>query len=185
MAIVTPPVVGLTLNEPVKPADAVTVKLEIVPLSVGGAEGVTVAPAPVLIGPVAGYVPSVGAVFAVTLTVSVALAVALLASVTVKLKTEVVAPHAALRLAVTLPAASIKTLEIVTPAPATGVMLTVKELAGWSASETVAIWELVAALPCCRVSGPAAVIVGGALTVNVKVALVVAPQLSVVVTVTV
>lgn len=35
---------ALMLTEPVKPADAVTIKLEIVPLSVGAASGVTVKP---------------------------------------------------------------------------------------------------------------------------------------------
>lgn len=38
----TTPVVGLTANEPAKPADAVTVTLVIVPLSVGAAVGVAV-----------------------------------------------------------------------------------------------------------------------------------------------
>lgn len=45
------PVVGLMLNEPVKPADAVTVKLEIVPLSVGAALGIKVVLALGFIGP--------------------------------------------------------------------------------------------------------------------------------------
>ena len=63
----------------------------------------------------AGYVPSVGAVLAVTLTVSVALAVADWLSVTVKVKLAFVAVHEATTLAVTAPAASTLMPETVTP----------------------------------------------------------------------
>lgn len=123
-----------------------------------------------------------GAVLGVTLTVKVALAVAPVVSVTVKLKTELVALQAAITSAVTLPEGAMTTLEIVTPAPETGVMLTDKELAAWSASATVAICELADGLPCCRVSELAAM-VGTVLTKSVKLELAVAPQLSVAVTV--
>lgn len=108
-----------------------------------------------------------------------------LASVTVRLKTELVALQVAIMSAVTLPVAPMMTLEIVTPVPETKATLTAKELAGWSASETVAIGELADGLPCCCESGPAAVIVGGVLTDKVKLVLEVAPQLSVAVTVSV
>ena len=122
---------------------------------------------------------------AVTLTVNVAVAVALRLSVTVKVKVALVAVHDAATLAVTLPAPSILRPETVTPAPLNGVAVTFKVLAAWSTSATVAMAETMAALPCCRVSGAAAVIAGEVLTCKAKVALVVAPQLSVAVTVTV
>ena len=129
--------------------------------------------------------PKTGAVFAVTLTVNVADADALILSVTVSVKVELVAVQEAATLAVTLPAPSIVMLLSVTPVPVNGVKVKLSALGTWSGSEMVAIWLLVAALPCCRVSGPPAVMVGGVLTDKVKAVLVVAPQLSVAVTVTV
>jgi hypothetical protein len=110
-------------------------------------------------------------------------------SVTVSVKAELVALQSAATSAVTLPPAMAMLL-MVTPAPLKGVAVTETTVdglsrTGLSGSKMVAMVELDAALPCCRVSGPAALMVGAVLTAQVKLVLVVVPQLSVAVTVTV
>ena len=168
MLMVITPVVGLPANVPLKPG-AEAVKVTTVPLSVGGAEGVTVVPAPVLIGPVAGYVPSVGAVFAVTVTGKVVLLLSPVLSVTVSVKAALVAPHAAPTSAVTEPAPLMAKLLTVTPltvADEVPLTITARVLAAWLASLTEAIWELIAALPCCRTKGVGAGTIDGAVLVR-------------------
>ena len=110
---VTTPVVELTDNVPVKPG-AVAVAVAIEPLSAGAAVGVTVVPAPGFTF-VLGYVPTVGGVFGVTLTVKVPLDDAPLESVTVSVKVAFVAVQEATTSAVTLPLASTTMFETVTP----------------------------------------------------------------------
>ena len=61
--------------------------------------------------------------------------------------------------------------------------VTVKLPAAVKSSETVAMGEVAPALPCCRETDAAGVIVGAPLTVKVNEAVAVAPQLSVAVTV--
>ena len=156
------------MNVPLKPG-AEAVRLTTLPLSDGAAVGVTVAPASVLTGPVAGYVPSVGAVFAVTVTGKVVLLLSPAASVTVKVKLAFAAPHAATTSAVTWPAPLIAKLLTVTPltvAVAPPLIVTVSVLAGWSASLTVATCELVAGVPCCRIKGVGAGVMLGAVLVR-------------------
>jgi hypothetical protein len=63
--------------------------------------------------------------------------------------------------------------------------VTASVLAGWSGSLTVAICETDGGAPWVRVNGDAGVMAGGELTVSWKVAVEIAPQLSVAVTVTV
>ena len=120
-----------------------------------------------------------------TLTVRLAVAVKLPPSVTVRVT--MFAPVTALQLAVMVALIVPLALVIaVTDKPAgTPVAVTVKALAAVKSSPTVAIVAVVPALPCCRVTGAATVMVGAALTLSVKFALVVAPQLSVAVTVSV
>ena len=92
-----------------------------------------------------------------------------------------VAPQAAAIVAVTLPLLLTR-LEIVKPA---GMFeaTTDKPPAGVKSSETVARAAVVPALPCWRKMAAAGVIVGEPLMLSMKFALVVAPQLSVAVTV--
>ena len=119
------------------------------------------------------------------MTVNVAVLVAPLPSVAVKVNVALEAAQEATTSAVIVPEV-LTMLEIVTPLDGFAlVTATVMLPAGVASSETVAMIELLAALPCCRTSGPAAVIVGGELTASVKLAVEVAPQLSVAVTVTV
>ena len=129
--------------------------------------------------------PSVGAVFAVTLTVRFAVDVPPFESVTVS--TTVLAPGVALQAAATVavmvPFVFVMPLTVIPTATVDAV--TVKLPGGWSGSLTVAIVLTVPALPCCLVSGPPGVMAGGVLTVSVKVLVAAAAQLSVAVTVTV
>ena len=117
--------------------------------------------------------------FALTATVSVAVELNA-PSLTCSVKVAVLAgPQAATRLAVIVPLV-LDMAEIVTSfdvLPPTTV--TVRLPADVSASLTVAIVELLPALPATRATPLAAVIVGSALTVSEIVASVVAPQLSV------
>ena len=125
--------------------------------------------------------------FGVTLTVKVALDDAPAESVTVSVKVAFVAVQDATTSAVTLPLASTAMFETVTPltvAEAPPLTVTTNVFSASSASLTVAICEFADGLPCCR-DKVAPVIVGIALTVNWEVVVVVAPQLSVAVTVTV
>src|SRR5262245_16275867 len=120
LAMVTTPA-ALMLSVPVKSvvevvraATAETVRLTIVPLSEGAAPGVTVVEAPATTL-VAGYAPSAGGALAVTFTTSVAVALAALLSVTVKVKLALDAVHEATTRAIAAPAASTLMSETVTP----------------------------------------------------------------------
>ena len=96
--------------------------------------------------------------------------------------TTLLAPSVALQLAATLAVIVPLLLEmllIVNPAGALAV--TIKSPAGAWPSLTVAIVATLAALPCCRVSAPPAVIVGAVLTgctLNAKLRVLSAAQLS-------
>src|SRR5689334_13173988 len=104
--MVTAPVPVLPEKLPVKPAgDAAAVTLMMLPLSLGATLGVTIAPPPVEIM-VSAYVPTLGAVLALTVTVSVVLAEAEVLLVTVSVKLAVVAAQLATTLAVTTPESS-------------------------------------------------------------------------------
>ena len=171
---------------PVNPALEETVAVNV-PLSAGAEVGVRVIdpPEPSV---VFGYVPTVGAVFAGTATFNVASLNAPFVSVTRKVKLAAVAVQDATTSAVTTPAALTAMLETVTPvtvAVAPPLTVTTSVLAVWSGSFTVAICEFVTGLPCCLDTPACAVIVGGALTITWNWLVVVEPQMSVEVTVTV
>ena len=100
------------------------------------------------------------------------------------MKVELVAVQLATTFAVTFPPASTLIPETVTPVPVSGVAVTFKVFSVWSLSLTVAICEFEAALPCWRLM-VVPLMVGTALTFRVKVFVLVLPQLSVAVTVTV
>ena len=175
---------ALTFTLPVKPTDADTVTLLTEPLSAGGADGVTVADAPGM-SAVAEYAPSAGAVFAVTLTVKLAVDMRLWPSVTetVMLFAPTVAEQSAAMLAVTLPLLFVSP-ETLRPA-GTLDAATIRLPAGVASSLTVAMGETPPALPCCRATAAAGVMDGEPLMLSAKFVLAVAPQLSVAVTVTV
>lgn len=126
-----------------------------------------------------------GAVFAVTFTVKLAVAVKPPPSVTVKVT--VFAPRVALQLAaITAEIVPLLLVTFVTVKPV-GMLeaVTVKLFAAVRSSLTVATLDALAVLPCCRVTDAAAEIVGAPLTVSDAVLCEVAPQLSVAVTVSV
>jgi hypothetical protein len=168
LLIVTTPVVWFTLKLPVKPgAEAEMLLIET--LSLGGALGVTVVPAPTLIVPADGYVPSTGGVLAVTVTFKVALADKPPLSVTVSVKLAFDTLHAATTFAVTTPVLPTLRPETVTPltdALAPPLTVTVKVFSASSASLTLAIVELAEGLPCWRLM-PTALIVGGVFAMHV------------------
>src|SRR5438876_4245107 len=135
--------------------------LAIVPLSLGPVAGLTVAGPPFATDAVL-YV-SVGAAFADTLTVRLAVDVALPESVTVK--TTVFAPVVALQTAATVAVIvpAVFVIPITVMPAGTVVAVTVSVPAASSASLTIAMVDTVPALPCCLAIGAAAVMFGGVL----------------------
>lgn len=103
-AMLIAPVAGFPVNVPVKPGGVAAVTLAMEPLSAGAAVGVTVAEPPGC-SVVAAKAPIVGAVFGVTLTIK--LAVAVLPVLSITCKTTVLGPSAAVQdaetVAVTVP----------------------------------------------------------------------------------
>ena len=178
----TTPVSALTVTVPLKPLETATVTPVITPLSVGGAVGVRARDWPMLTRAEV-YAPNIGPVLAAMLTVMLALVVKPPPSVTVR--TTVFAPTAAPQPAVTCA----ETVPLVLAKPLSAMPLgilvaaTVRLPAGVASSLTVARFEVKPALPCCLVSGAAALTVGALLTVRTNDAEVVAPQLSVAITV--
>ena len=173
---------ALTAKLPVKPPEAEAEMLLTLPLSVGAADGVAVVEPPGA-SETPEYAPNVGGVLAVTLTVKLAVAVKPPSSKTCKtiVFAPGVAPQRATMLAVTLPLALVKPLRI--KPGGTLWAETVRLFRAVKSSEIVATGETLPLLPCCRETAAAGVMVGEPLTVKVKFALVVAPQLSVAVTV--
>ena len=180
MIVTTPAALAVTV--PVKPPEAVAVTTEIAPLSLGAADGVTVVEPPGASEAMA-YAPRVGAVLAVTLTVMLTLLTSPAPSLTfkVKLLAPLTAAQEAATVAVTLPLVLVKPLTV-RPAGMFDAV-TDRLAAGVKSSLRVARAETVPALPCCLVKGADGVMAGAALTVKAKLALEVAPQLSVAVTV--